>query len=71
MVGVNVPIPVPMAFQQLRRLEALLVRRHGGTRHGRRALLHAREDSNCTLARPDPRWRRIRYADNAVTSVPT
>ena len=36
MVGINVPIPVPVAYHTLRRLEALGVRRHQPARHGRR-----------------------------------
>ena len=40
MVGINVPIPVPVAYYSLRRLEGLAVRRHPRLRHGRRAVLH-------------------------------
>ena len=49
MVGINVPIPVPMAYPQLRRLEALAVRRPPHARPGRRALLHQAQDG-------DERW---------------
>jgi hypothetical protein len=51
---------------QLRRLEALPVRRHGGTRHGRRALLYPPQDRHRALARRHPRRRRIRDADDGV-----
>ncbi len=51
---------------QLRRLEALPLRRHGGARHGRRALLHPPQDRHRPLAHRHPRRRRIRHADDAV-----
>ena len=58
MVGVNVPIPVPMAFHSLRRLEALAVRRPSHLRPGRRALLHALQGGHPALAhRRAPRGR--------------
>ena len=63
MVGVNVPIPVPMAFHSLRRLEALAVRRPSHLRPGRRALLHALQGGHPALAdRRAPR-RGVRHAD--------
>ena len=66
MVGINVPIPVPMAFHSLRRLEALAVRRPPHARPGRRALLHPAQDHHHALADRHPRRRRVRHADDAV-----
>ena len=66
MVGVNVPIPVPMAFHSFGGWKRSLVRRHGGARHGRCALLHPPQDRHRALAHRHPRRRRIRHADNAV-----
>ena len=51
---------------QLRRLEALPLRRHGSARHGRRPLLHAPQDRDRPLAHRHPRRRRIHHADDAV-----
>ena len=51
---------------QLWRLEALAVRRHGGARHGRGALLYPAEDGDRTLAHRHPRRRRICHADDAL-----
>ena len=53
MVGINVPIPVPMAYYSLRRLEGLAVRRHPRARHRGRALLHPRQGRHLPLARPE------------------
>ena len=49
MVGINVPIPVPMAFHSFGGWEALAVRRPRNLRAGRRPLLHS------PLAKPSPR----------------
>ncbi len=49
-VGINVPIPVPMGFSQLRRLEALAVRGHACVRSGRCSVLHPGQDYRATLA---------------------
>src|SRR5208282_97941 len=54
---------------QLWRLEALAIRRHGGTRSGGRALLYAPQDDDRALARRHPRRCRIRHADDAVTGA--
>ena len=43
MIGINVPIPVPMAYYSLRRLEGVAVRRHPRARRRGRALLHPRQ----------------------------
>ena len=70
MVGVNVPIPVPIALPQLWRLEALAVRGHGGARPPRRALLHPPQNRHRTLAGRHPRRRRICDADDALSPLP-
>ena len=51
MVGVNVPIPVPVILPQLRRLEALGLRRHRPVRPGRHALLDQEQGRDPALAR--------------------
>jgi len=53
-------------LSQLWRLEAFTVWRHGGARPRGRALLHAPQDDDRTLAPRHPRRRRIRHADGAV-----
>ena len=58
MIGVNVPIPVPMAFYSLRRLEGLAVRRPPHPRPRGRPLLHARQGGHDPLAGPGLRTRR-------------
>ncbi len=52
MIGINVPIPVPVGVLLVRRLEGLAVRRHEGLRPGCHPLLHAPEGRHLTLARP-------------------
>ena len=67
MVGINVPIPVPMAYYSLRRLEGLALRRHPRARHRGRALLHPGQGRHLALARPQPRRRRPRLPDADLT----
>ena len=69
MVGDQRADPGADGVSQLRRLEALAVRRHGGLRPGRRALLHAAQDGDRALADRHPRRRRIRHADDALATV--
>ena len=54
---------------QLRRLEALPVRRPPHARPRGRALLHPAEDGHEPLAHGHPRGRGVRHADDAVTTV--
>ena len=70
MVGVNVPIPVPMAFHSLRRLEGVAVRRppHARARGG--ALLHAAQDHHHPLADRHARRGRVRHADDGLIEGP-
>ena len=51
MVGINVPIPVPVAYYSLRRLEGLAVRRHAHVRPRGRHVLHPRQGRHVALAR--------------------
>ena len=55
MVGINVPVPVPVGYYSLRRLEGLAVRRHPRPRHRGLPLLHPRQGHHHPLARPQPR----------------
>ncbi|MGY4454869.1 alkylation response protein AidB-like acyl-CoA dehydrogenase [Bradyrhizobium sp. i1.3.1] len=50
MVGVNVPIPVPIALLHLRRLEEVGLRRSQPARPGLGALLHQDQDGDLALA---------------------
>ena len=50
MVGVNVPIPVPMAFMSFGGWRRSSFRRSRHARHGRRAFLHAPQDRHEPLA---------------------
>ena len=51
MVGINVPIPVPMAWHGFGGWKNEPVRRHARLRRGRRALLHQAEDRSCSAGR--------------------
>jgi hypothetical protein len=66
MVGINVPIPVPMAWHGFRRLEEEPVRRHARLRRRRRALLHQAEVGrafhHAALAGEHRQGRRVRDA---------
>ena len=50
MVGVNVPIPVPMAFHSFGGWKRSLFGDHARLRPGRRALLHASQDDHGPVA---------------------
>jgi hypothetical protein len=56
MVGINVPIPVPMAFHSF-----------GGWKA---SLLHAAENHHLALADEHPCRRRLRHADDGTTVSP-
>ena len=66
MVGVNVPIPVPMAYYSLRRLEELALRRLARPRPRRHPLLHPRQGRHEPLARPAPPRREPRLPADEV-----
>ena len=57
--------------QQLRRLEAVAVRRSSHAWHGRHPLLHQAEDHHRPLADRHPRGRRVRHADDEVITCRT
>ncbi len=50
MVGINVPIPVPVAYHSFGGWKRSLFGDHSDLRAGRRALLHAAQDRDRTLA---------------------
>ena len=60
MVGINVPIPVPVASLLVRGLEGVAVRRHADLRARRRPLLHPAEGHHVALARAPHRFRQPR-----------
>ena len=53
MVGINVPIPVPVAWHSLRRVEGVDLRRQRHVRPRGRPLLHAAQGGHVPLARPE------------------
>ena len=66
MVGVNVPIPVPMAFHSFGGWKRSLfgdLHVHGA---GRRALLYAPQDGHCPLAARNARRIGLRDADDEI-----
>ena len=56
MVGINVPIPVPVAYYSFGGWKASLFGDTPRPRYGGRAVLHARQSHHQPLARPQP-WR--------------
>ena len=60
MVGINVPIPVPVAYYSFGGWKSSLFGDTHALRHRRRALLHPHEGRDEPLARPEPRRRRPR-----------
>ncbi len=59
MVGINVPIPVPMAYYSFGGWKASLFGDTPRPRHGRCAVLHPRQGDHQPLARSQPRRHRI------------
>lgn len=68
MVGVNVPIPVPMAFQPFGGWEGIAVRRSPHARCGRCAIRHPAQDDHHALAFGRPQRPGICHADDGVTA---
>ena len=66
MVGINVPIPVPVAYYSLRRLEGVPLRRPAHLRAGGDRLLHAHEGRHVALAGPGDVEGRSRLPADAV-----
>ncbi len=58
MVGINVPIPVPVAYHSFGGWKASIFGDHGV--YGRRALLHQAQDRDRALADRHPRRRGVR-----------
>ncbi len=69
MVGINIPIPVPLGLPQLRRLEALALRRPPHARDGGGALLHPAEGGHDPLAHRHSRRCGVRHADARLSRV--
>ena len=65
MIGINVPIPVPMAYFSLRRLEGLAVRRHPCARGRGFPLLHPRQGRDVALAGPAHGGINLGFPTNA------
>ncbi len=59
MVGINVPIPVPMAMAWVRRLEEQSLRRHARLWRGRGPVLHPAEVRHAALAGRHAKRRRV------------
>ncbi len=66
MVGVNVPIPVPVAFHSFGGWKSFAVRRSSHLRPGKRPLLHAAEGGHAAVAVRHPRRRRLHDADDEI-----
>ena len=68
MVGINVPIPVPVAYYSFGGLEGVALRRHAHLRAGRDLLLHARQGGHVALAGPGDVEGRSGLPADALTS---
>ena len=68
MVGVNVPIPVPVSYYSFGGWKNSPLRRHPRPRHGGRALLHPRQGRHLPLARPEPRRPQPRLPPERLTT---
>ena len=69
MVGINVPIPVPMAFHSFGGWKQSLFGDHHMHGPEGRALLYAAQDHHLPLAHRHPRRCGLRHADHAVTGM--
>ncbi len=68
MVGVNVPIPVPIAYYTFGGWKALGLRRPQPARPGRLPLLHQDQDGDLALAVRREGRRGVRHPDDELTS---
>ena len=66
MVGINVPIPVPVAYHSFGGWKRSLFGDHSHLRAGGRALLHAAEDGDDALAGRDRARRRVHLPEHAL-----
>ena len=69
MVGVNVPIPVPMAFHSFGGWKRSLFGDHCDLRPRRSPLLHAPQDHHLALAHRHPHRRRHLHANPGMTRL--
>jgi hypothetical protein len=67
MVGINVPIPVPMAYYSFGGWKAALFGDNHAPRHRRRALLHPRQSHHRRWLDPQPRRHQPRLPPKLVT----
>lgn len=67
MVGINVPIPVPMAYYSFGGWKNSLFGDSPRARHRRRALLHPHQGRHHPLARPQPRRPESRFPAEPLT----
>ena len=67
MVGINVPIPVPIAYYTFGGWKALVLRRPQPARPGRLPLLHQDQDGHLALAVGHQGRRRVRHPDDELT----
>ena len=67
MVGINVPIPVPIAFFSFGGWRSSLFGDTARARHGRRALLHARQSGHDALAGCRCAADRVQHADAGLS----
>ena len=63
MVGINVPIPVPVAYHSFGGWKRSLFGDHSIYGPGGRALLHAPQDRDGALADRHPRRRRVQFPE--------
>ena len=70
MVGINVPIPVPIAYYTFGGWKALRVRRPQPARRRRLPLLHQDQDRDLTLALRHPPGRQLRHAGRKLMTEP-
>ena len=69
MVGINVPIPVPIAYYTFGGWKALRLRRPEPARPGRLPLLHQDQDGHLALAVRHQGWRGVRHPDDELRPV--
>jgi hypothetical protein len=67
MIGVNVPIPVPMAYYSFGGWKSSLFGDTPRARHRGRALLHPRQGRHLRVARPEPRRAEPRVPAERLT----
>jgi len=71
MVGINVPIPTPLAYYSFGGWKAFVLRRSQPARPGCDAILHQNEDGDVALAERRQGRRKLRHADDALARPDT